>query len=171
MRPRSIIIFERIYLASLLLAGILLGVGYVIAREVLDRMPAGAEVPPAMSGTFGGVLIVIMVATFLITIGVPLLLWWLAARKRIEVAKWLLLAVSVLSISYWIYNLAFLLTTAIPDQAAEVIGEAAALQPLLLAADGVSELLGIIALVFLFRRDATEWFRTASPNVNAELFR
>jgi len=169
MRPASIIQFERLYLASLAVVIIQSVAAYFLMQEAFARLPAGADVPAGMGGMFSGLMIGSMVIGMLFSVGVPLLLWWLAARKRIEVAKWLLLAISVLSVLAWCGSLIMLLV--MPGDVAEDLGGFAGWQALLVAIDGVGEALGVVALVFLFRRDATEWFRTAAPNVNADVFR
>lgn len=169
MRPASIIQFERLYLASLAVVIIQSVAAYFVVREAFGRMPAGADMPPGMGGMFSGIMIGSMIIGLLFSVGIPLLLWWLAARKRIEVAKWLLLAISVLSMMAWLGGLIMLLV--MPMQVAQDLAGFTGLQTGLIAIDGVGEALGIAALVFLFRRDATEWFRTASPNVNADVFR
>ena len=169
MRPASIIQFERLYLASLGVVIIQSAAAYFVVREAFDRMPAGADMPPGMGGMFSGIMIGSILVGLLFSVGIPLLLWWLAARKRTEVAKWLLLAISVLSVLAWFGSLVMLLV--MPGEVAQDLAGFASLQAGLVAIDGVSEALGVAALVFLFRRDATEWFRTATPNVNADLFR
>ena len=168
MRPNSVIMFERLYLASLAVVIIQSVAAYFIMQEAFGRMPAGGAAP-GMGGMFSGIMIGSMIIGLLFSVGIPLLLWWLAARKRIEVAKWLLLAISVLSMMAWLGGLIMLLV--MPMQVAQDLAGFTGLQTGLIAIDGVGEALGIAALVFLFRRDATEWFRTASPNVNADVFR
>lgn len=169
MRPASIIQFERLYLASLVIVLIQQVAGYFIAQEMIGRMPGGADLPPGMGGMFSGILIVSVLIGLIFAFGIPLLLWWLAARSRQEVAKWLLLAVSVLSVLMWIVGLFMLL--AMPNEVQRELGGFTGLQGVLVAIDGVGELLGIVALVYLFRADATQWFRTAGPRVNSDVFR
>ena len=168
MRPASIIQFERLYLASLAVVIIQSVAAYFLMRETFGRLPAGADVPGA-GGMFSGILIGSIIFGLLLSVGIPLLLMWLASRKRVEVAKWLLLAVSVLSVLGFLANLVMLVV--MPGQVAQDIAGFAEWQAGLVAIDGVSEALGIAALVFLFRRDATEWFRTGAPDVNADVFR
>ena len=169
MRPASIIQFERLYLASLVVVVIQTVAAYFIMREVFGRMPAGADMSSGMGGMFGGIMIGSIVIGLLFSVGIPLLLWWLAARKRTEVAKWLLLVISVLSVLGWLASLVMLLV--MPAQVAQDLAGFAGLQGVLVAIDGVSELLGVVALWYLFRPDATEWFRSAGPSVNADVFR
>jgi hypothetical protein len=168
MRPASIIQFERLYLASLAVVIIQSVAAYFVMREAFGRLPAGADVP-GMGGMLSGIMIGSIIFGLLLSVGIPLLLMWLASRKRIEVAKWLLLVVSVLSVLGFLANLVMLVV--MPGEVAQDIAGFAEWQAGLVAIDGVSEALGIAALVFLFRRDSTEWFRTAAPNVNADVFR
>ena len=169
MRPASIIQFERLYLASLAVVIVQSVAAYFIVREAFGRMPAGADMPPGMGGMFSGIMIGSMIVGLLFSVGIPLLLMWLAARKRIEIAKWLLLAISVLSVLAWLGSLVMLLL--MPGEVAQELAGFRDWQAGLVAIDGVGEALGVAALVFLFRRDATEWFRAAAPNVNADVFR
>jgi hypothetical protein len=168
MRPNSVIMFERLYLASLAAVLIQQVASYLVARDLIGRMPAGADFP-GTNGFMSGMMIGSMVFGILLAVGIPLLLWWLAAKKRVEVAKWLLLAVSVLSVLMWLFSLVVMLIMPMPEMGA--FANFRSMQLLLVAIDGVGEALGIAALVFLFRRDATEWFRTAAPNMNADVFR
>lgn len=169
MRPASIIQFERLYLASLAVVIIQSVAAYFIMREAFGRLPAGADAPPGMGGMFSGIMIGSIVIGLLFSVGIPLLLMWLAARKRIEVAKWLLLAISVLSVLGWLGALIMLLL--MPGEVAQDLAGFAGYQTMLVLIDGVGEALGIGALIFLFRRDATEWFRAGRPDVNADVFR
>lgn len=168
MRPNSVITFERLYLVSLAIVVAQQIAGYFLARDVFARMPNGQELSTAMNSA---ILLVIFAFVFLLLIGIPLLLWWLAARKRVEVAKWLLVAVSVISILYWLAGALVWAIMPIPPAESAAFDDVWNVQPILIALDGLSELIGVVALVFLFRRDATEWFRTATPNVKAETFR
>ena len=169
MRPASIIQFERLYLASLAVVIIQSVAAYFVMREAFGRLPAGADAPPGTGGMFSGLLIGSIIFGLLLSVGIPLLLMWLASRRRIEVAKWLLLAVSVLSVLGFLANLVMLVL--MPGEVAQDLAGFAQWQAGLVAIDGVSEALGVAALVFLFRRDATEWFRSAAPSVNADVFR
>lgn len=169
MRPASIIQFERLYLASLAVVVIQSAAAYFIMREAFGRLPADAGAPPGLGGMFSGIMIGWIIIGLLFSVGIPLLLMWLAARKRIEVAKWLLLAISVLSVMAWLGSVIMLLL--MPGDVAQDLAGLAGYQTVLVLIDGVGEALGIAALIFLFRRDATEWFRTAAPDVNADVFR
>ena len=167
MRPNSIIMFERLYLASLVVVVIQSIAAYFVMQQAFGAMPAGG--PPGMSGVFGGMMIGSILIGLIFSAGIPGLLCWLAARKRTEVAKWLLLAISVISVMGWLAVV--IMTSLMPEQVARDLAGFAGWQGGLIALVGVGELLGVAALVFLFRRDATEWFRSAGPSVNADVFR
>lgn len=87
MRPPSILMFERLFLVSLVLGVVSVAVGYEamvgqLAREPgLERLGLGSEV---LLGT-----VAIWLATYL-------LLWFLIARKASNVARWILALLSVL---------------------------------------------------------------------------
>ena len=169
MRPTSVIQFERLYLVSLLVVVLQQVAGYIIARQIFAQIPGGADIAPGMGGFLSGALIIWVLIGMAFSVGIPLLLWWLAARNRTEAAKWLLMVISVLSVLMWLFSLAMLLM--MPTVSAGPMEGMATMQAGIIAADGLGELLGIAALWYLFRPDATAWFRTAGPNVSAEVFR
>lgn len=157
MRPPSILSFERWYLASIGVALLQQILGLYIASSLFDRTPPGLS-PGAVTAIFaaGGVI------GLLFYTGTPLVLWYLAARRRIEVAKWIILGLSVLSIANLL--LAVVMLAFLP------LTGPLALQPYLLMIDTVAEALGALAIYFLLRPDATAWFRGQS-DVDAEVFR
>src|SRR5687768_17281311 len=85
MRPPSIAMFERLYLASLAVSGISLVIGF-------DGMLAEFAQQPGMVGIGlgSGFLASLMAIGFAIS----LLLWWLIARKASNVAKWILIVLT-----------------------------------------------------------------------------
>jgi hypothetical protein len=168
MRPRSVILFERLYYLSLLVLLVQQAVGYVVARNLIAGMPRDAEMA-GMDNLFGGIVAGSMIFGFILAAGVPLLLAWLAARKRIEVAKWLLLVISVLSVLSWVGGLIVLMV--VPIEMFEGVGGFSSLQAVSVGIDAVSELLGVVALWYLFRPDATAWFRSPIPPASADVFR
>ena len=168
MRPRSIIQFERLYLVSLVIVVIQQVFGFFIARDLFGRMPTGSDMP-GMNGFFSGLMIGSMLFGLLLAVGVPLLLWWLAARKRTEVAKWLLVVISVLSVLMWLTSMVMLFAMPMPSEG--VFEGFRSMQLAIVAIDGTAEIFGVVALWYLFRPDATQWFRTAGPHVDSEVFR
>jgi hypothetical protein len=166
VRPQSVTTFERLYLASLALVVVQQVVGYFVARDLLATMP-GVSANNEMQAFQGLMLGAGVVGGLLMAVGIPLLLAWLAARKRQEVAKWLLLVLSVLSVLSWCASLMMLAIGLVPAMP----GGVTALQGLAIAFDGLAELLGIAALWFLFRPDATAWFRSRHPHGGPDVFR
>jgi hypothetical protein len=170
MRPSAIVSFERLYLVSV---GLVLAqqiITFLFVRSMFNRF-AGIGMPAEASGTFSVIMIFAMLFGLLVGLGIPLLFWWLAARKRQEFAKWVLLVISVLSALNWLLSL--LVLTVLPGQVMNVpgVGSAGTTQAILVALDAAAEVTGIIALTYLFRREAVEWFRTRSPAVSADVFR
>ncbi len=80
MRPSSIISFERLYLASVVLG--LLG-GIWAWLHWTDMMPGGT--PPQMAA----MMPTIMAGGIVFSLIVDLLLWFFIARRGSEVAKWI----------------------------------------------------------------------------------
>lgn len=158
--------FERLYLASLALVIVQQVVGYFVARDLLGAMP-GMSADSEMQAFRGLMLGAGVIGGLLFAVGIPLLLWWLAARRRQEVAKWLLLVVSILSVLNLLGSLVMLSLGFAPTMAANLT----ALQGIAVAIDGAAELLGIAALWFLFQPDATHWFRSRNPHGGPDVFR
>ena len=91
MRPQSIVMFERLFLGSLVLSLLTLAVGY-------DEMAATLAEDPGMQqlGLGSGFLIAMVTVSY----AAYLLLWYLIARKASKPAKWILVvftAIGVLS--------------------------------------------------------------------------
>lgn len=176
MRPDSILRFERIYLISLLLVLVQQLIGFFLARSMFGQFLGGADAPAELGASFGASFGAIMMGAMFfglaMTLGVPLLFWWLAARKRQEFAKWLLLVISVLSTANWLFSLAVLLFM-LPQDMMNVagLGDFRTMQLVLVVVDAGAEALGIFALTYLFRQDAIDWFRSAHPGASADIFR
>ncbi len=133
MRPSSIVMFERLFLASLAISVVNFFVGY-------DAMVASVEREPTLSAV--GVGEGAAVAAFVIGLAIYLLLWFLIARKASNVAKWVLVVLLALSVLSLLSTLAssFALT------ATTLLGLAV-------------YALEIAAVVFLFRDDAKAWLK------------
>lgn len=170
MRPSAIVSFERLYLVSLGLVAAQQVVGFVFLRGMFDRFSA-MSVPGEASGAFNAIMIVGGLFGLLLAMGVPLLFWWLAARQRQEFAKWVLLVLSVLSVLSWLFSLMvwFVLPTELMNMPG--LGDARTTQAIIVALDAAAEVTGVIAITYLFRREAVEWFRSRSPAVSADVFR
>lgn len=135
MRPPSIVMFERLFLASLVLSVVSFITGYDAMTEQMASEPVLQQV-----GIGSG----IMIGSMVISLAIYLLLWFLIARKASSVAKWILVVFTGLGIA----SLAYAFATA---------GMAWDLNALLSLAYYV---LGVTAVVFLFKPDAEAWFKS-----------
>ncbi|WP_379553154.1 hypothetical protein [Qipengyuania sp. DGS5-3] len=130
MRPQSIIWFEQLYLTSL-------AIGAINGALSLSETVAQLNADPAMSQYGFGTGFVI--GTMVFSIAINLLLWFLVARKGIEVVKWILVV-------FLVGGLLFL-----PSGLATMNMVAAGVALILTA-------MQFAAVYFLFRPDAKEWF-------------
>jgi hypothetical protein len=131
MRPRSIVLFEQLFLASLVLSLVPLVLGYGAATAAWNNDPNVRLV-----GLGNGFLVGAMVVDY----AVFLLLWFLVARKESNVAKWLLVAGIALSL------------VALPS----ILEGPWTVLTILSFAVYVLE---IAALAFLFKADARAWLK------------
>ena len=153
MRPESIRQFEYFYLGSIALAVINLALAATETATTFTSMsglPNMAE-PGAQTG-LGLALIGFGLLALLFAAIIPITLWYLAARKASEVARWLIVGLGVLSalrLLFLIVMLGFLIVTHAPTPGiiwwTLMIGI-------------VSETLHMAAIAFLFPADAREWF-------------
>ena len=130
MRPSSIIWFERLFLASLIVSLVNFVLGYGQMRRLWLADPRLAQV-----GLGSGFLVGAAVLSFVIY----LLLWFLIARKASNVAKWVL----VVFIAIGLLSLPSAFTG--PFSVAQGLGL-------------LVYILEIAAIVCLFRADARAWF-------------
>lgn len=140
MRPQSIVRFEQAYLASVLVGLINLVVSWDTKLSTMARDPRFAN--PQMAQT--GELMMIGVAAFGLI--VSLLLWYFAARRGSEVAKWILVI--------------FLLFSAFGVLSALV--QLAAVGTLSVALTVLAFALNACAVWMLFQPDAVAWMRGPS---------
>ena len=144
VRPHSIIRFERFFLASLVLSLINMIISFSHSMKLLNA-------DPIIGGT--NYAAVMLILTLGISLGIQLLLWFFIARKASNVAKWILVVLTVLGI-----------VTSIPSLGA-------------LASQGIGILtiaviitsLQIIAVIHLFRPDAKAWLESGGktgPDAN-----
>lgn len=142
MRPSSIIWFERLYLLSLIL-GTLHGIFF------FDETVAQIESDPGMGalGMGAGFAIIIMTVTFLFS----LLFWYLIARKGSNLAKWVLVVLTVVGLLF------------VPSSMAQMatINQAVTL---------ILTLLNLFAIAFLFRKDARDWLTAGSASKSSKEF-
>ena len=136
-RPRSILMFERLFLASILLGFVIVPSGWETARAELRAAP---ELPGAVELASMGMPF--MIGIFVVTTIINVLLWYFIARRASVVAKWILIAFNVLAI------------VALVTQAALglVPGD------LVVAIDLLVLALNVAAIWYLFRPDARLWF-------------
>ncbi|MBX7491760.1 hypothetical protein K3163_00895 [Qipengyuania sp. 1NDW9] len=129
MRPSSILWFERIYLVALALGALHAVVNFDASLARLESEPS-----IAILGGASSFVVAIMVFSFLIS----LLFWFLIARKGSNFAKWILVLFTAIGL--------FMLPGTL-----EAMTENARLVTITLTA------LQVIAIAFLFRRDAREF--------------
>jgi hypothetical protein len=137
MRPNSIVMFERLFLASLVLSAISSFFAYDSILAELNRDPALLQL--GLGGTF-------VAGTMAFSLALYLLLWFLIARKASRVAKWILVAFVAIGLA----SLVFSLTVSFTPDLLTLLGLA-------------SYALEVAAVVFLFRPDAVAWLKGESP--------
>ncbi|MGN6820025.1 MAG: hypothetical protein ACTHJR_15275 [Sphingomonas sp.] len=130
-RPKSIRLFELFYLGSVL-------VGAINTAMTWAENAASAEAIQVRQML--GPWFLPLSTVFLYTLW--LLLWYFTARQRSNVARWVVVVFYALALIGFVFTLA--------------VGATPAGLPLALSA--VSLVLTTVAVIFLFRRDAAEWF-------------
>ena len=133
MRPPSIVIFERLFLASLVLSVIGFIVSYGAMTEDVEREPALQQL-----GVGGGFVI----GTFMVSVAIYLLLWFFIARKASNIAKWILVVLTGIGVVLSLISFAR--------------GRAIDLRAML---DIAYYALAVGAVAFLFRSDAVAWLK------------
>ena len=136
MRPNSIILFERLYLASLVIMTINFFFSFGAMVTLIQRDPAMGPL-----GWGGGV----MIAIFAVSLTISLLLWFFAAHRRSVIAKWILVIFAVI-------GLVSLFRT---------FGSTGGVQ---LIASVLVTALQTAATILLFRADAKAWFAGNTPD-------
>ena len=132
MRPTSIIRFDRLYLGSIAFSVVSTAYSFEKTRSQLANDPSSVQL-----GLGTGFL----VTTVAFSTGLMLLLWFLIARRASNVAKWILVALTALGLIMMITMFADLSVKNVPELA------------LMFASTGLL----LIALYYLFQRDAREW--------------
>ena len=138
MRPKSIILFERLFLASLALSAITFVVSYDATMDELERQAGLSEIG------FGSEL---LIGTMAVTTAVYLLLWFLIARKASNVAKWFLVAFTAIGTATLAYSFA---TLGLKTDLNSLLGVA-------------YYVLAVAAVVPLFKPDAVAWLTSEKP--------
>lgn len=142
MRPSSIVTFDRLYLVALLL-------GLVNSVMSIDRLRARIEAMPELHAV--GIGSGFVYASMAIGLAISLLLWFAVAYRRSVVAKWVLVAFTVLAI----LNLPGALRQLGSGGLGVMVSVAV-------------EVLRLVALSFLFRTDAKAWFAGSGPEGGVE---
>ncbi len=136
MRPKSIILFERLYLASL----VIMVINFFWS---FDGMVAQIQRDPAMGQLGWGASA--MMAIFAASMAISLLLWFFAAHRRSVIAKWILVIFAVIGV----FSL---------SRTFAALSGPHLIAPLLVTA------LQVAATVLLFRADAKPWFAGNGPD-------
>jgi len=139
MRPKSIVMFERLFLASLAMGLFVLALGYE------DMMAALANEPTFQKAGVGAGFVIGLLA---VVYAVYLLLWYLTARQGVNAAKWIVVVLTVLD------ALAALRALAGPWDAMLLLSLAA-------------RALAVAAVVYLFQPDAVAWLTRAKQGDEA----
>lgn len=129
MRPQSIVMFERLFLASLVLGLINFVMVYQTAAALVES-DLGAQRLGLGSG--------FLVAVTTVVYAVDLLLWFLIARRASVAAKWILVVFTVIGVLSVLPSLAGSWNTT-------------------LVLSLVTYALEVLAVVYLFRPDAKAW--------------
>jgi len=135
MRPQSIIMFERLFLASLAL-GVL---GFLLSYQQVADVAAN-DTGMRQLGLGTGFLIGVVAISY----AVYLLLWYLIAHRASNAAKWILVVFTALGILLALPGLAGPWTST-------------------LVLSVVVYALGILAVIHLFRPDAKAWLDGKPP--------
>ena len=138
-RPSSIVSFERLYLGSTALYVINAALYWSATREIMASTPQ-AQANPAVVSMLGA----IMTGSLALTVVVSLLFWFLVARQRSVVGKWLVVVSEAVGVLFAAVALLRLARGTSPNPPSVVMGL-------------VSTALAVAAAVFLFRPDAKVW--------------
>ena len=129
MRPSSIVMFERLFLASLAVGALTFVIGYESITAVLASDPRFQK-----AGVGGGFVIGLVAALYAFC----LLLWYLIAHRASNAAKWILVVLVVLDV-----------LSVLPALTGPFDG--------MLLLTFAIRVLEIAAVVYLFRADAVAW--------------
>lgn len=130
MRPKSIGLFDRLFLFSLAIGLLSTFLDFDKIEEKLRADPAMASLGLGSGAAIGAIAFVF---------GISILLWYLVAYRASNVAKWILVIFVAVGAVLLVFNL----------------GQVWALANILSA---IGKLIEIAAIAFLFRPDAKAWF-------------
>src|SRR6186713_2550959 len=91
MRPNSIVMFERLFLASLAVGVLAFAVGFDQVMAALAR-----DATYRRAGLGAGFVISLTVAGY----AIYLLLWYLIARRAVTAAKWILVVFTAIGVAF-----------------------------------------------------------------------
>jgi hypothetical protein len=134
MRPASIVMFERFFLASLVVS---------IVSFFLSYGQLGEDPTLRQAGMGTGLVTGLMA----VSIALYLLLWFFIARKGSSVAKWILTVLTALGIASLVYTLA---TVGVVWNFVGVLSLA-------------YYVLAVAAVTYLFKPDTAAWFKGETP--------
>ena len=146
MRPNSIRQFDRYFLASIALGLFNSVLSASDSLAMLNSDPATAQ---------AGFSLAFVITTSVFVLGMPLLLWFFISRMASNVAKWILVVMTVLGL----LMLPLMLPRMMEYKTATLV------------ITGVLTLLQLFAITFLFRADAKAWLESRgkvspiNPNV------
>lgn len=148
-RPKSIVLFDRLYLLSIV-------VSLIGAAVTWNATMAKALSSPAMiqNPEMAPMVTIFSIVGIGIYVAITLLLWWLIAYKANNIVKWVFVVLNVFGIAMAVFSL-FAMNA---EEAAAVYWKAAAW------------LFAIPALFFLFRPDANAWFANKEQADQTEPF-
>ena len=167
MRPESIRQFDYFYLGSIgvAVANLLfqlsqIGTAYLGLGTLGDLDQAGAGTAITI------VTVLIVLVSVLLAAVIPLILWYFAARRASQVAKWLIVVLGgfgALRLILVLVLLGALIVTREPTP--DYVW-------MTMVLSFVTELLHMAAIAFLFPRDAREWFASGGvgPAAHEDIF-
>lgn len=167
MRPESIRQFEYFYLGSIAVAVANLlfqlsqiGTAYMGLGALGGLGEAGSDTAAT------GLVVAVVVVSVLLAAVIPLVLWYFTARRANNVAKWMIVVLGVfgaLRLLLILVMLGALIVSRMPTP--DYVW-------LTMVLGFITELFHVAAIVFLFTREAREWFASGGvgPAVHEDIF-
>lgn len=143
MRPKSIVIFDWLYLGQLVLTLALSPFTMTQAEDAMRTSPAFAQ----MGTQFGSIMHGVLMASLVIGTAISLVLWYFVSRRRSNVAKWIVVALTA-------YGVLSAINT--------YVTPGVDMGPMLLATLPLYAL-QLAAIYCLFRKDAVAWLEGKTP--------
>ena len=140
-RPAAITLFDRLYLASIVLYVLNAAIFWSQTSALATEMPQVQD-NPAVASMVGGILI----GTLVVTVALSVLFWWLVSRQRSEAGKWLVIVTEAIGALTGLWALVTLARGLAPN-------------PTNAAISVVTTALAVAAAAMLLRADAQSWFR------------